>query len=261
MTLNAVESWNHRLMWARKMPIVYVLESVRKIMHEWFFERLIDAKSSGEILCNMVESHLANLATLSDKFVVQVLTDQRYKIVDGTKSHVVDLAKRECDCWEFQLELIPCRHAVAAIRFANYPVSGFVAECYKTVNLKGMWGGDVNPVPDLNEWVMHDNIKSEICNSPPCHRQVGRPRLRRRRSALETSGSNRKRNDAHVAKVNATIELIVMHIFHFVRRQMLKQQMYLNHSWLLLLNVAYENVLHAVVKDITKRNCPRVEII
>ncbi|KAL8502905.1 hypothetical protein ACS0TY_021870 [Phlomoides rotata] len=175
------------------MPIVYVLESVRKIMQEWFFDRLTNAKSSGEILCNRVESHLANLVMLSDKFVVQALTYQRYKIVDGIKSYVVDLAKRECDYWEFQLELIPCSHAIAAIRFVNYPVSGFVAECYRTDNLKGMWGGEVNPVPDPNEWVVPDNIKSEICNSPPCPRQAGCPRLTRWRSALESSGSNRKR--------------------------------------------------------------------
>ena len=40
-----------------------------------------------------------------------------YLIKDGRKDGIVNLKKKTCSCRKFQLELLPCRHAVAAIRY------------------------------------------------------------------------------------------------------------------------------------------------
>ncbi|KAL8473335.1 hypothetical protein ACS0TY_030239 [Phlomoides rotata] len=75
----------------------------------------------------------------SDKYVVEPLCDDQFNVVNGTKNHLVDLAKRICECCEFQLELVPCSHFLnISIKYANYAVSVFVDDFYDNTHLKGM---------------------------------------------------------------------------------------------------------------------------
>ncbi|KAL8478751.1 hypothetical protein ACS0TY_030581 [Phlomoides rotata] len=76
--------------------------------------------------------------------------------------------------------------------YANYAVSVFVDDFYDNTHLKGMWGGSVMPVPEVDEWMVPDSIKKFICEAPSCPRQAGRPKLSRRRSSLESTTSPRK---------------------------------------------------------------------
>ncbi|KAL8552978.1 hypothetical protein ACS0TY_001593 [Phlomoides rotata] len=116
MTSNAAETWNKSILHARQLPIVYVLENIRKIIQDWFHARFTAAQFTEKGLCSRVYSHLSKLSKLSDKFVVEPLCDGKFKVVNGMNSHLVNLTNRTCECCEFQSELIPCSHAVAAIR-------------------------------------------------------------------------------------------------------------------------------------------------
>jgi hypothetical protein len=50
--------------------------------------------------------------------------------------HIVSLRARTCSCLQFQDLLIPCRHAIAAIRDFNCDIDDYISELYFTSSYK-----------------------------------------------------------------------------------------------------------------------------
>ncbi|XP_023633448.1 uncharacterized protein LOC111829046 [Capsella rubella] len=79
-TSNIAESINRVINTARKYPILYLLDFIR-----------------------------------SSKMNVQEIDPHHYEVHFGTSVNVVNLAQKTCTCRRFDLEKIPCDHAIAAV--------------------------------------------------------------------------------------------------------------------------------------------------
>ncbi|KAL8527313.1 hypothetical protein ACS0TY_005256 [Phlomoides rotata] len=192
MTSNTAETWNNKLVWARKLPVVSMLECIRTIIETWFVERRNAALAHNGELCEEVSKKIAEVRKEASKLIVTSLGDERYKVSFLSVLYVVNLDVKVCDCGEFQCLGIPCIHAAAAIRFGGHDICSFVHPGYSSRNVQGMWRGSIEPVPHPNQWANFAHLNSIKCYPPKQPRQAGRPRVSRRRSGLETSTSTRK---------------------------------------------------------------------
>lgn len=104
---------------------------------------------------------------------------------------VVDMSKKVCTCRKWELNGIPCKHAVATIW--NMSENGmnvglpeeYVHPTYFLQTWKAVYANKINPINGREYWP-----KSPVPTTllPPLHHtQVGRPKKKRKRSAGEIS--------------------------------------------------------------------------
>ncbi|KAF2535957.1 hypothetical protein F2Q68_00020330 [Brassica cretica] len=92
-------------------------------------------------------------------------------------SFYVDISKRFCSCFEFQLLKIPCQHAIAAAIVAKVKVDSLVSEEYTKNAMVAAYTGSVAPVIDTNNIIELTAQLSELDMLPPSSRRPpGRPR-------------------------------------------------------------------------------------
>ncbi|KAK0591406.1 hypothetical protein LWI29_001239 [Acer saccharum] len=108
---------------------------------------------------------------------------------DGNKDGLVNLSEKTC-CMKFQVDKLPCRHALAAIRFAKKPFGDFCGDCYKTTSWVEAYSGNIFPVGHPSEWTIPEGVRSMVVYPPPFRAQAGRPKKKRYKSAGEHRNGN-----------------------------------------------------------------------
>ena len=62
------------------------------------------------------EKKIAEYNTDSQTYTVTPIDDTRYTVQDGSRKTVVNLTERTYTCVAFQMDLLPCSHALAVLR-------------------------------------------------------------------------------------------------------------------------------------------------
>ncbi|XP_057803133.1 uncharacterized protein LOC131018428 [Salvia miltiorrhiza] len=114
-----------------------------------------------------------------------------YSVEKDHAFYIVDLENRTCDCAQFELDDIPCRHACAAIRRAGLQVTDFVGKYFKQSILLATYMPRIAPVPHPIYWNVPESISTYIVKSSDITRHAGRPKMSRARSAVEGSSNSR----------------------------------------------------------------------
>ncbi|XP_060973741.1 uncharacterized protein LOC115712260 [Cannabis sativa] len=103
----------------------------------------------------------------------------KYQVTYGDTTFIVDLTENSCSCKEFQLEGIPCAHAIAAIDANHFDKYKFCSEWYSKSVLLETYAGSVNPLPNKEDWNTPDEIKEDRIKPPEFKVKPGRPKKRR----------------------------------------------------------------------------------
>ncbi|KAH6811026.1 hypothetical protein C2S51_024788 [Perilla frutescens var. frutescens] len=185
MTSNASESLNARLLWARRLPIFSMLESFRKIVEEWFVERRAAAKMWDHLLTEPIVDKLSKNVEQGQCFSVRCTTlAHLWNVEVGMKSFMVNLHHRTCDCREFELDLIPCSHVAAAIRFSGGNTYESVDRCYKMETIVSMYDSVIMGLPSPEDWIDPSDGYPHV-RAPVITKQAGRPRISRAHGVLK----------------------------------------------------------------------------
>ncbi|XP_057769762.1 uncharacterized protein LOC130989711 [Salvia miltiorrhiza] len=196
MTSNAAESFNSRLWWARRLPVCSLLESFRTLLEDWFDERRTSSESRDHVLTVSTFNKLSNSVQASLSLTVRATTGLVYKVEEDDQQYQVDLQNWTCECREFDEDKIPCKHAVAAIRWAGngLNVYDFVHKYFKQYELTQTYAEHVSPIPHPSEWNVPGDVLSIYCSPPDPEtlRQSGRPKMSRTRSTVEGLPSRRR---------------------------------------------------------------------
>ncbi|KAK2656209.1 hypothetical protein Ddye_009261 [Dipteronia dyeriana] len=120
MTSNIVECMNNCLQYARQLPITTLVEYVRDMMHKWFHERLDAASRNTTQLSRWATEKLTKKNETSHKYMVRPIDHVNFNVKDGEKDDLVNISEKTCPCKQFQNDLLPCSHALAAIRYIFY---------------------------------------------------------------------------------------------------------------------------------------------
>ncbi|XP_019264093.1 PREDICTED: uncharacterized protein LOC109241770 [Nicotiana attenuata] len=87
---------------------------------------------------------------------------------------------KKCSCGQFQLDELPCAHALAALRHRNETYENYCSPYYTKESLLRTYEIPVNPLPDESKWNVPQHISDEVVNPPTGEkRQPGRPQKER----------------------------------------------------------------------------------
>ncbi|XP_075088480.1 uncharacterized protein LOC142170463 [Nicotiana tabacum] len=115
LTTNIVESMNNVLIRARKLPLLTMIDFIKEKLQSWFYERRTTAEEIFHEISNWAKATLEEKIKPAFTFRVLPIDRLKFNVKKGGMEFIVDLDKRTCDCSEFQLDEIPCEHAIATI--------------------------------------------------------------------------------------------------------------------------------------------------
>ena len=99
----------------RDKPILAILEWIRvRLMNRFYTKREEIQKYAGK-LCPSIQDRLEKLKVESKPFSATPVGSFLYEIGSQYERHVVDLIKKTCRCRSWDLNGIPCKHAIIAI--------------------------------------------------------------------------------------------------------------------------------------------------
>ncbi|KAK2653143.1 hypothetical protein Ddye_012999 [Dipteronia dyeriana] len=108
-----------------------------------------------------------------------------FSVKRAGKQWTVDLARKTCTCNNFQMDLLPCSHALVAVRDRNMDFTSLCVDYYKRQTLIDAYSDPIMPVGYLSTWIVTSDITKRVILNPSSRRQTGRPRASRHISSSE----------------------------------------------------------------------------
>ncbi|XP_023751778.2 uncharacterized protein LOC111900139 [Lactuca sativa] len=187
---NLCEVFNSKLIHGRNKPIISCLEYIRQyLMKRIYNVKKVMSKAPGP-LTPTASKLLERNREASVQYRARWNGTAKYEVYGPWHDqHVVDMTNMSCTCRRWELNRIPCRHAIATIHEMD-DSGDKVGELYTYVN-KVYWlqtwneaySYTVNPIKGRAMW------PKSTCpfqlTPPPHHNQPGRPKTERKRSADE----------------------------------------------------------------------------
>ena len=179
-TSNIAESINSALKRARGFPIQFLLEFIREKLGRWYWKRRGDALSLTTQHSRGVEHLLAVREENAYTLRVQQIDGWKFFVKGGNRDCNVDLELQKCDCGVYQVEKIPCSHAIAAGTAAGVHISTLVWPVYSKDTLFAGYSENIYPC-------VGQLVEARTCFPPEVKRGPGRQKKSRWQSWLELS--------------------------------------------------------------------------
>jgi len=192
MTSNIAESVNAMFEVEREFPIVALFDEINMRFAKLFHERRMELVNSPNILVPSMEKQISKNINLGNKLLAHQIANYKFSINGHGDVATVDLQRRMCTCRVFDLDKIPCPHAMAALRsqygahFGNQ-IYEYSSSYYSVEKYIIAYCEEINPVPPEDSWIVPlEILEREI---PPPYvdpSKPGRRRTKRRRGVGES---------------------------------------------------------------------------
>ncbi|QHO23522.1 uncharacterized protein DS421_12g364270 [Arachis hypogaea] len=159
MTTNIVECINSVLKGARNLPVLALVRATYYRLNELFTQKSAETherKRAGFTYSVFAQQRIEANMQQAGNIVVHRF-DGRNDVFEvrempSEKVLVVDLARRTCDCGNFQVERLPCRHVIAccANRRLNWQL--YVHDVYKMTEVRKVYRFEFMPLGDPETW-------------------------------------------------------------------------------------------------------------
>ena len=178
LTTNGAECINGVLKKARAYPLIPLADAIVEKISEWFNRHRKESclGSSSQLLTPAIEKELHSRYKKSTFYEVRELnmSTLEFHVTGEDGSFLVDLEKKTCTCKVFDIDKIPCAHALAA--FPGGPNNMYTL-CSKYY-LKELWSlayvQTIYPVPELSEWIVPDDVQDVKVYAPEFKAKRGR---------------------------------------------------------------------------------------
>ncbi|XP_010424359.1 PREDICTED: uncharacterized protein LOC104709441 [Camelina sativa] len=175
MTTNIVESFNSMLKEPRELSVLSLLETIRLTLTSWFHERREKATKHDKLVTPQVVKKLVLRFSDAMKLDVFQVDEDEFEVKDNINKFIVHLKNMHCSCCVFDIDKIPCIHAIAAAKRSNRDENQFVHICYWTGTWAKVYAESIHPNGDINDWTFPDVIGEFFCAPPFSKPNSGRP--------------------------------------------------------------------------------------
>ncbi|KAK1354916.1 hypothetical protein POM88_048172 [Heracleum sosnowskyi] len=172
-----------------ELPICTMLESLRALVQKWSYSNMNTANATSTRLTTKFEEILKKNYLYSVDLTVHPTNHILLEVHNGERKNVVDLSKRSCTCNRFQMDQIPCAHAIAALQKSNFDPYDYCSQYYKKETMVAAYKEIVYPIGNKETWVIPEHVKSVIVYPPEGRIRVGRPKKRRCKASWERNGN------------------------------------------------------------------------
>ncbi|XP_075088100.1 uncharacterized protein LOC107796086 [Nicotiana tabacum] len=162
MTSNIAESVNAANKHARDLPVVNLLDFITTLIQKWNYTNRKDAVESFMKIGAKYEKILADNTILSQTMTVLPSTEFLHLVIDGQTRNVVRLHERNYTCGRFQLDDIPCPHAMAVIQKFHMDSYKYCSDYYYIDYLLKTYEIPVNPLPNETTWQIPEDVSSQL---------------------------------------------------------------------------------------------------
>ncbi|CDY52002.1 BnaC08g47100D [Brassica napus] len=165
----------------RKVIAVDVVDAENGASWKWFFRGLSQKIPDASDLVFKLVSRLGAAMLLN----VYQVDRSELEVKDETMKFVVDLEKRHCTCNVFDIDKIPCIHAIAAAKHIKRDENRFVDASHLTETWAKAYAESIHPGGELSTSTYPENIDELSCPPPATKKKSGRPPTKRKRSVGE----------------------------------------------------------------------------
>lgn len=121
---------------------------------------------------------------------MQQIDIHQYQVSSVSSTDIVNLTERSCSCRRFDLEKLPCVHAIAAAEATKLSTISLCHPYYLTNYLYNAYS--VAVMPRDADTPVPNNVAGKICLPSEVRQPPGRPKNSRMKSWFE-KGENKKR--------------------------------------------------------------------
>lgn len=207
LTANIVESLNSWILEASGLPIIQMMECIRRQLMTWFNERRETSMQWTSILVPSAERRVAEALERARTYQVLRANEAEFEVISHEGNNIVDIRNRCCLCRGWQLYGLPCAHAVAALLSCRQNVHRFTESCFTVATYRKTYSQTIHPIPDktlwkeLSEGDPNGSKPAEILINPPKSlRPPGRPRKKR----VRAEDRGRVKRVVHCSRCNQT---------------------------------------------------------
>jgi hypothetical protein len=195
LTADIVESLGSLILEASGLPIIQMMECIRRQLMMWFNERRENSSQWTSILVPPAERQVSVAIEHAHTHQVLKVDDAEFEVISAEGSHIVNICSRNCSCRRWQLCGLPCAHAVAALLSCRQNVSRFAESCFTVANYRKAYSQTIHPIPDKALWRelsvgLDDagNNSVDLVIKPPKSLQPPAAKPRKKRVCTEVSG-------------------------------------------------------------------------
>ncbi|KAM3382504.1 hypothetical protein P3S68_008078 [Capsicum galapagoense] len=97
-----------------------------------------------------------------------------YYVYESGRRYVVDIDHGTCNCCPYQIDEIPCAHAIAFLKSININVKEYGRYCsewYCPNTIVKTYELPIIPMPDMKDWIIPDFVDAEEA-LPPKYRRA-----------------------------------------------------------------------------------------
>ncbi|XP_075073837.1 uncharacterized protein LOC142161862 [Nicotiana tabacum] len=204
LTANIVEQLNNWILEASGLPIIQMMECIRRQLMTWFNERRETSMQWTSILVPTAEMRVADALERARTYQVLRANEAEFEVISHEGTNIVDIRNRCCLCRGWQLYGLPCAHAVAALLSCRQNVHRFTESCFTVATYRKTYSQTIHPIPDKSLWKElsegDPNAEEIVINPPKSLRPPGRPRKKR----VRAEDRGRVKRVVHCSRCNQT---------------------------------------------------------
>ncbi|KAH0715834.1 hypothetical protein KY284_008739 [Solanum tuberosum] len=184
LTSNIAESVNAMFNEAREFPIIALFNDISKRWSEKFHERRMAYAKLKTTFVPSAETKIMANKNLGNKLLVHQIDEDTFSVTADNEIAMVHLRSKICSCQEFDLDKIPCQHAMAALRHKFGDEYGkmiyeYSSPYYKVESYILAYADPIYPVPAEEFWNLPLEILERVIPPPEKKTKLGRKRLKR----------------------------------------------------------------------------------
>ena len=192
---NFTESFNKMIMDSRGLPICDMIDWIRQKMMVNLQSRRSRSERWDGIVCPKIKKILNDVRDQSRFCDLFFAGGDEYEVIERRERgedmrHIVHTSNKSCSCRHWQLDGIPCIHAMSAIAHRREKPEQYCHPCYFVSTSRSTYEQIIHPLPDKRLW---EQTSVNTVMPPHDRRPPGRPKKKRRRDPNETTTSSHQR--------------------------------------------------------------------
>ncbi|XP_047264264.1 uncharacterized protein LOC107865398 [Capsicum annuum] len=192
VTSNIAECINSCLVEAREMSILDFFEQVRILFGVWNRKNrdrssFLSKKSLGGRFQQILQLNEAK----SSRMMIRESTNYIYDVYEEGRKYIIRLDNRTYNCGRFQLDEIPCEHAIVVLKSKHVKeMKSYYSDYYKKETLVKTYEMSLCPMPDKQDWHVPPEVFEDVLLPPKYKRPLGRPKKGRKKISEKFSSTS-----------------------------------------------------------------------
>ncbi|XP_023638931.1 uncharacterized protein LOC111830653 [Capsella rubella] len=191
---NLSESFNRNVRESRRLPLLDFLTEVRRKCMERNAKRTILTNRWKKRFTPRTDKEIELNRQRAKDCRRYMTTGNLHEIEHGDDVYSVDMEKKTCGCGYWQLNGIPCMHAMCVITTTKLDLNDYVSDYYLSSRWRLLYKEGMKPVQGMKMWKRLGRLH---VLPPPARFNRGRPHGHARRKAPHESSSNKNKLTRH----------------------------------------------------------------